>query len=154
VPRVLRGEPLAEEDVAEVAAAARALDLNAGAVRIGQPLYRAGDLIVKGRPPAVGVELVRGAVELGFAAPAAVRAGLVEVVVLAAERRLRALVLDDVSLLGRELVVRRAVDGASTASLSALGACPQCTDGRSGPGCPRSPRGYEVAARAATSAGV
>src|SRR5438105_3436677 len=38
VPRVLRGEALAEEDVTEAAAARRALDLDPLTVRIGKPL--------------------------------------------------------------------------------------------------------------------
>ena len=103
--RVLGREPLAEEDVAEVAAAVGALDLDAHAVGVGQAPDGAGDLVVEGGPAAVGVELVVGAIEGRVAAAADVGAGLVEVVVLAGEGRLGALVLDDVASRRRQLVV-------------------------------------------------
>src|SRR5690606_40680545 len=75
---------------------------------VRQASHRAGDLVVECGPAAAGVELVLGAVQGRVAAPADVGAGLEEVVVLAGEGRLRALELDDVALLRRQLVVLRA----------------------------------------------
>src|SRR5688572_9899953 len=114
VARVLGGDAFAEEDVAEVAAAVRALDFDAHAIRVRQAFDGAGDFVVEGGPAAVGVELVGAAVEWRVAATADVGAGLVEVVVLAGEGILGALVLDDAGFFGREFVVLGTFhDGAS-----------------------------------------
>ena len=109
--RTFRREPFAKEHVAEVAAAVSALNLDAVAIRVGQTLHGTGDLVIEGWPPAVSVELVLGAVELGVAAAANVGAGFVEVIVLAGEGRFGAFGLDDVPLAQRELVALRAFHG-------------------------------------------
>lgn len=96
------GELLAAEDVAEVAAAVGALDLGPPAVGVGEVFHRRGQFGVEGGPAAVRRELVLGAVEQRAAAPARVDAVLEEVVVLAGEGALGALVDDDRLLLGGE----------------------------------------------------
>ena len=83
VARVGLREALSKKHVAKVAAATGALDLRAEAIGVPQVGDGAGDLVIKGWPAAVGVELVLGAVQLGVAPPAKVDAILVEVVVLA-----------------------------------------------------------------------
>src|SRR5580704_13626996 len=73
VPSVLRCEPLAEEDMAQVGAAVGALDLRPVSVRVGNPLDRARDLVVEGRPTAPRVELVFRTIEGRVASLADVR---------------------------------------------------------------------------------
>ena len=63
MPRIFRRKSFAEEHVAEVTAAASALNLDALAVRVWQTPHGAGDLIIEGWPPAMSVELVFGPVE-------------------------------------------------------------------------------------------
>jgi hypothetical protein len=104
VPRVLRGEALAEEDVPQVAAAGRTLDLDPLTVRVRKPLHRAGDLLVEARPATARVELGVRDIERCVTAAAHVRALLEEVVVLTAERGLRALVNDDPRFCWRERI--------------------------------------------------
>lgn len=111
--RVVLREPLAKEHVAEVAAAVGALNLDALTVRVGQTFHGADDLIIEGRPAAVSVELILGAVEPGVAAAANVGAGFIEVIVLAGEWRFGTSGLDHVPLAGRELVVLRVFHGQS-----------------------------------------
>src|SRR6185436_637171 len=60
--RVLRREPLAQENVAQVTATVGALDLDTHAVGVRQALHSARHLVVEGRPAAAGVELVGAAV--------------------------------------------------------------------------------------------
>src|SRR3954451_10557051 len=92
------------EDMPEVPAAARAQDLGAGhekaAVRLLLDRVRLCGR-GEGRPAAAGVVLRVGAEELGPAAGALVGARLERVVVLAAERALRALLAPPLVLLRR-----------------------------------------------------
>src|SRR5712691_339579 len=104
MPGVRRGEPLADEDMAEVPAACGALDLNTTAVRIGYSPDRPFDLLVERWPAAAGMELWIGDIDGCFAPSAEVSALDKEVVELAGERRLGPLV-DYYPRLGRgELV--------------------------------------------------
>src|SRR6476661_4292835 len=83
------------EDVAEVAAAIRALDLDSPAVTVRDVRYRSRDLLVEGGPAAARVELRVGGVQRRVALPAEIGALDVEVVVFAGERKLGAFVEDD-----------------------------------------------------------
>src|SRR3970282_331246 len=62
VARVLGRQPFAEEDVAQVAAAVGALDLDAHAIGVWQALDGTRYLVVEGGPATAGVELVLAAV--------------------------------------------------------------------------------------------
>ncbi len=90
--RVSRRESLPLEDMAEVAAAARALDLHPFPVRVGDATHRPRDLLVEGRPTAVGVEFVVRPIERSPALSALVRSGPEVRLVLAGERGLGSLV--------------------------------------------------------------
>ena len=91
---VSRREPLPLEDVTEVASAPRALDFDPFAVRIGETADRSGDLLVEGRPTAMGVELVVRPIEGSPALLAFVRPGVEVRLVFARERRFGAFVED------------------------------------------------------------
>src|SRR5260221_4300038 len=104
VAGVLRREPLADEDVAEVSAARGALDLDTLTVRIRDPVDGAFDLLIERRPPAAGVELRVRNVERRVAPPADVGALREEVVVRAGEWTFGALVHDHACLFRGELV--------------------------------------------------
>src|SRR5688500_10052882 len=106
MPCVLRRETLTDEDVAEMAAAGGAFDLDAMPVRIRQPANGAFYLLIERRPTAAGVELRVRDIERRLARPADVRALDEEVVVFAGERRLGPLVHDDPCLCRREVVER------------------------------------------------
>ena len=68
--RVFRRELLTEENVAKMRAAAHTGDFSAFAVSVDCPTHRAGNLVVKAGPAAMGVELVLGMVQRRVAAPA------------------------------------------------------------------------------------
>src|SRR5579859_947105 len=106
MPRVLRCEALPREDVAEMAAARGALDLDAPAILVGHAVDGAFDLLIERRPPAARVELRIRDVERRLAAPADVGAFQEEVVVRTGERVLGALVHDHACLFRRQLVQR------------------------------------------------
>src|SRR5688572_33181218 len=106
VSGVRRREPLADEDVAEVPATGGAFDLDPTAVRVRQPSHSTRDLLIERWPAATGVELRIRDVQRRVAPSADVRALDKEVVVLARERPLGALVDDDPGLLARELIHR------------------------------------------------
>ena len=74
MPGVLRGEPFALEDMAEVPAAGGADDLGAAAVGIRLAAYGTGEGVVEARPAAAGVELAVGGEEGRAATPAGVGA--------------------------------------------------------------------------------
>src|SRR5262245_59797826 len=93
--------------MAEMAAAVVALDLDPHTDGLRLPLHRARDLVVEGGPAATGVELRGGRVERRVAAAADVRSVLVELVVLAGERRLGPLVDDHVLFHAVQLVHAR-----------------------------------------------
>jgi len=101
VPRVPWGESLPLEHMAQVASASRALDLHSFAVRIGNATDRSGNLLVEGRPSAMGVELVVGPIERSPALLALVRPGAEIRLVLSRERRLGALVENHALLCAR-----------------------------------------------------
>ena len=82
MPGVRRGEPLADEDVAEMSATGGAFDLDAAAIPVRQPPHGALDLLIERWPAATGVELRIGDVERRFASAAGVCALDEEVVVL------------------------------------------------------------------------
>src|SRR5206468_4293566 len=102
---VLRRQALAVEDVAQVAAARLAQDLDAAAVGVAVLLDGAGDLVVEAGPAAAGLELVGGAVQGRVAAAADVGPGGLVRGVLAGERALGPLAQDDALFLGIERVV-------------------------------------------------
>lgn len=103
--RVFFRDAFAAENVAEVRAAGVALDLGPPTVRIDQFPYGSGNGIVKSRPAALRVELVRRAVEFRAAAFADVGACFEELIVFTAARRFGSLVLDDPFFLVGESVV-------------------------------------------------
>ncbi len=106
---VFVGHSFADKYVSQMAIAVGADDLGAVAVGVGQVLDRASNLIVKTGPAAAGRKLVSRAVEWRIALFADEGAGGIEVIVLAAERRLRALVQNNALLFGVERVERRRV---------------------------------------------
>src|SRR5688572_8697668 len=57
VSRVLRGQPLADEDVAEVPATGGAFDLDTTAIWVRQPAHGTLDLLIERWPAATRVEL-------------------------------------------------------------------------------------------------
>ena len=57
-----RGEPFTQENVAKMAAAVGALDLDSHAVRVGQPVHCSRYLLVERRPSTVSVELIVGTI--------------------------------------------------------------------------------------------
>jgi hypothetical protein len=94
VPRVPRRKPLSLKHVAEVATASGALDLDAFPIRVRETPDGARNLLVKGRPTAVGVELVLRTIERRPAPLAFVRSLLEVALVLPRERRLGAFAND------------------------------------------------------------
>jgi len=104
VPRVLGREPFTDEDMAEMACARGALDLDSTAIGIRYPPDGALDLLIERRPTAAGVELRVRHVERRVATATHIGALDEEVVVLAAERALCSLMYDDARFLGRELL--------------------------------------------------
>ena len=102
--RVFRREPLAEEHVAEVAAAVHAGDLGPVPVRVRRTKDRAGDLVVEARPAAVGIELVLGTVQRRVAATAVIGPRRFVGDIFAAPGHLGALVNDDAFLFTSQLV--------------------------------------------------
>tara|TARA_Y100000780_G_scaffold104683_1_gene95143 strand:+ start:173 stop:478 length:306 start_codon:yes stop_codon:yes gene_type:complete len=88
-----------------MAAAVSTLHLDAMTVGVGEVLHGSIDLFIEGRPTAVGVEFVNGAVEFGVAPAAGIGAVIIEVVILAGEGPFSPFVLDDVFLFVVELVV-------------------------------------------------
>jgi len=95
----------AGEDVAEMAAAAGADDLHPLAIRIGDALDRAGNLVIKARPAAAGMEFILRAVERGVAALAEIGAFRLVVGVLPGEGPLRPLVQDHPFLVRSQFVI-------------------------------------------------
>ena len=83
--RVLRRQPLALEEMAQMTAATGAKNLRAVSVGIGCTPYRTGNRIVEARPAASGIELVLRTVQRRAALAAAIRALLVEAAVTARE---------------------------------------------------------------------
>jgi hypothetical protein len=57
-----RCEPFTQENVAKMAAAVGALDLDSHAVRVGQPVHCSRYLLVERRPSTVSVELMVGTI--------------------------------------------------------------------------------------------
>jgi len=98
VPGIPGREPFPLEHVAEVAPAAGTLNLGAIAIGVGDAAHGPGDLLVESGPAAMGVELVLGTVESRTALFALIRSSSSEVLVLAGERRLGALVQNHASL--------------------------------------------------------
>ncbi len=110
VPGVPGGEPLPEEDVAEMGPAGRAFDLGALPIWIREAPNRPRDLEIEARPAAAGIELVLRPVERSLAALADVRSLAGIVLVLARERSLRPSMDDDPLFLlgqGAQVPVRR-----------------------------------------------
>jgi hypothetical protein len=99
VPGVAGREPLPLEDVPEMTAAPRALNLYALAICVGKPPDRPRNLLVEGRPSAVGIELVFRPVQRGPAPLALVRPGSELTVILTGKWGFGALV-EDYSFLG------------------------------------------------------
>ena len=62
VPGVGWRQALSHEYVAQVAATVNALNLNTHPVGVGQVLYSARNFLIKGRPAAMGVKFIFGAV--------------------------------------------------------------------------------------------
>jgi len=89
--------------MAEMGAAARALDFCALAVGVAQSTDRPDDLFIETRPATTGVELGFGTVEGRPAAFASIGPELEVMVVLSGEGRLGSFVSDDSLLLTREL---------------------------------------------------
>ena len=92
---VLLREAFALEDVAEVASAVFAEDLDASSIGVDVAANGAFDLVVEAGPAAAGVELVFGAVELRVAAAAGVDAGIFRIDVLAGTGELGPFVDED-----------------------------------------------------------
>jgi hypothetical protein len=88
------------EDMAEVGATFRALDLYAMTVLVRQTLYRSLDFFVEAWPAAAGVELRFGTIQWCVTTTADVHPFLPMVFVLARIRRFRALVDNDTGFLG------------------------------------------------------
>ena len=107
MPAVLRREALALEDVAQVAAAARAHDLVAVPVGVRLAPHRTRDLFVEAGPAAPRMELRLRTIERRVALAADVGPCGLVVGVLADERTLGALVHDHAGLFGRERVELR-----------------------------------------------
>jgi len=95
MPGVAGRQPFSLEDVSEMGAASRALDLDTLPVRVRETSDRSRYLLVERRPTAVRVELVFRAEEWRTASLAFVGSGLEVPVVLSGERHLGALVDDD-----------------------------------------------------------
>jgi len=102
VARVFGREALAFKDVSEMGAACGAGDLCPHAVRIRGALHRSRDFRVEAWPSALGVELVIGTIQRGFAAPADVDAFLPVGLILAREGPLGALMNNDARLFRRQ----------------------------------------------------
>ena len=88
-----------------MAAAVGTLHLDAMTVGVGEVFHGSIDLFIEGRPTAMGVEFVNGAVEFGVSPAAGIGTVLIEVVILAGEGPFSPFVLDDVFLFVVELVV-------------------------------------------------
>jgi len=93
--RVPGREAFTFEDVAEMAPAAGALDLDPLPVRIRKTAHGARDLLVERRPATMGVELVVGSVQRGAAVLALVGAAHEVSLVFSGERGLGPLVEND-----------------------------------------------------------
>jgi hypothetical protein len=94
--RIFGCEMLAFEDVAQMRSASRAGYFRAPPIRIQAALDRAGDLVIKTRPTAAGVEFIFGTVKRSIAAPAIIRAGFEKLIVFPAKRWFGTFILDNV----------------------------------------------------------
>jgi len=106
VPRVLGRKPLTDKDMAKMASARGALDLDPTPIRIRYPPDGALDLLIERRPTAARVELRVRHVERRFATATDVDALNEEIVVLPRKGVFRPLVHDDPRFFGRELIQR------------------------------------------------
>ena len=104
MPGVLRRQPLADEDVAEVATTSGTLYFDALTVGIRESPNGALDLLIEGWPAATGLELRIRNVERHFAAATDVSTLREEIVILARERAFSPFMDDYARLVGVELV--------------------------------------------------
>ena len=102
MPRVFWGEAFAFEDMPQMGPAGGADDFRPVAVRIGAAEHGAGHGVVKGRPAASGVELVRRAVQRRATLFATVSSFSFKTVVFAGERRFGSFADDHALLLGSQ----------------------------------------------------
>lgn len=119
VARILLGETFAEEDMAKVAIARCTHYLGSRSVGIGVTIDGKRELLVKGWPSAIGVELVIGSVEGGTALGAVVGAHLLVVGIGACVGTLSALVDDHLAFLGIEFLQQGLVYGFELESFTA-----------------------------------
>ena len=105
MPRVLRGEAFAFEDVAEVTFAVGADDLDAAAVGIGVLVNSSGNFIIEARPSATRFEFISGLIEWLVALAADVGSGEFVVFVLAGAGAFGAFVEEDALFFGGERIV-------------------------------------------------
>ena len=105
MPGVGGRKALPKENVAQMAAAAGALDLYSLTVRIRKSFDGPGYLLIERRPAATSVELIQGSIQFGVAPPADISAFLIKVIVLSGKRPLRTLSFNHVPLLRRKRIV-------------------------------------------------
>ena len=97
---IFGGEALAGEDMSQVRAASNAGYLRPVPVGVGRAAHGTGNLLVKARPTAAGMEFIRGLVKRRIAPAAQVNAVFEQPVVFAAEGRFGPLVEDYLFFLG------------------------------------------------------
>jgi hypothetical protein len=90
--------------VAQVRAACIALYFGAEPILIWNFFHCARERVIECRPATACVELIRRTVQLGITSSTDVGAGLIEVIVFPGKRRFGSLVLNDVLLLGGEII--------------------------------------------------
>lgn len=96
MPRVLRRQLLAEEDVAEVSTAVVTDDFRAVAIDVSQAIHCAGNLIIEAGPTAMAVEFAVGEIQRCLALTADERARVFQIGVFADEGPFGPFVQDDV----------------------------------------------------------
>ena len=101
MPGVFRRKPFAFEHVAQVRAAIGANNFHATAIGIQYAIYRAGYLIIKTRPAAPGIELLRTREEVLGATTAAEDTVGVDVQERSGERNLGGRLTQDGVAIGR-----------------------------------------------------
>ena len=101
---ILFCKPLPGKHMPQMTAAIVADNFDPATIRIRYPLYRAGYLIVKRRPPAAGIKFILRVIKWRLTSTADISAGLLIIGILARKRSFSALLHDDPLFLKGQLI--------------------------------------------------